>query len=132
MRFVPIEEIGSVWPEVKAGLKAVLRKCPDTWIPEDIYCYLKTNRAGLWVFENGFCVTEVITDVHNGARLLNVWALYCKNLEPIEYEVLQRLDELARQAKCLKIRFSTKRDGWILRSKGEFKPVLTVYERDVL
>lgn len=131
MRFVTIEQLSGVWPEVKIGLKAVLRKCPDTWIPEDIYCYLKTNRAGLWTFASGFCVTEIITDIHNGSRFLNVWALYCKDLEPIEYEVLGKLDELAKQAGCTKVRFSTRRDGWISRTKGEFKAVLTVYERDV-
>ena len=114
--------------EVQKGLEAVLRKCPDDWTPADVFSSLYSGRGALFRMTvdgeyNGFFVLEPSTSPFNGARSVNVWALYSKKLY---------LNELAEQLRVIcagtqAIRFFSPR-RWDRKLRGLMAPKMTIYE----
>ena len=76
MRYVPPAELHSVWSAVKAGLEDVKAKCPQPWIPEDVYSAIKAGISELHFDPEGFAVLTPSADPFSGERYLLIWIAY--------------------------------------------------------
>lgn len=121
------------WPQIRAGLEQILKRCPDTWIPEDVYLRMRQNHAFAYMTSFGFFIVEIVIDSNRPShRRLNVWCLYSTNprLDPVLIkETVEKLDALAKEALCGGVTFASPRHGWERYLQDYFKPVLIRYER---
>jgi hypothetical protein len=124
------KDIASVWPRVLPQLKALLRICPDDFTAEDVYWYLKAERAWLFLIEDGFCVLEVSTDPFGGKKTLCVWLLYWLKAEENQAQLLTELEALARKSGCCRIHFKSPRMGWMKKVNG-FNLKMITWEREI-
>lgn len=106
------------WPEVREGLEKVLEKCPQDWIPEDVYFALQTGSSTLHLFDEGFVVLTPLKDY--GGMTLFVWIAYGEIYE----KHMPELEDMARQVNAKRIQFKSTRK-WDKR----FDYVTTIYER---
>lgn len=123
-------EVQDVWPSVAPKIKALLRKCPDDFTVEDVYWFLKDNKASLFLMGDGFMVLEVAVEPFRGKRTLCVWLLYWLRAEENQDQIYSELDALARKAQCCRIHFKSPRKGWIKKAHG-FKQKLITWEREI-
>lgn len=113
-RYIPKEELRSWWTWVKNGLETVLRKTPESWIPEDIYCDCYENRSMLWVtlVDNkpvGFFVLQP-----NGLNV-HIWAAYLEDPRYLK-EGFEHIKGIVRNGNGETITFSSFRKGWEKRA----------------
>lgn len=113
-RYIPKEELRSWWTWVKNGLETVLRKTPESWIPEDIYCDCYENRSMLWVtlVDNkpvGFFVLQP-----NGSNV-HIWAAYLEDPRYLK-EGVEHIKGIVRNGNGETITFSSFRKGWEKRA----------------
>lgn len=113
------------------GLKRLLRKCPDDFTPEDVYWFLKENRATLFLLDEGFVILEVVTEPFRLKRTLCVWLLYWLKADENQEQLLAELEALAKKAGCCRIHFKSPRMGWMKKAKG-FKLKLITWEREIV
>lgn len=128
LRLIQPHEVSGVWDQVLPGLKKLLRKCPDDFRAEDVYWYLRENKASLFLIGDGFMVVEIGTDVFRGRRTLYVWLLYWLEAEKNQDWIYKQLDEIAKKANCVRIQFKSPRMGWMKKARG-FKLKLITWER---
>ena len=113
-RYIPKEELRSWWTWVKNGLETVLRKTPESWIPEDIYCDCYENRSMLWVtlVDNkpvGFFVLQP-----NGLNV-HIWVAYLEDPRYLK-EGWEHIKGIVRNGNGETITFSSFRKGWEKRA----------------
>ena len=124
--FINPSDIQSVWFQVRTGLEVVLEKSEDTWIPEDVYCSIKTGNAQLFMIDGGFVVIQSTRDQWTNEQALHIWITYH---ESGDFDVTEDfhgfLRKLADNAGIRKITFSSKR-RWERRSGAKVK--LITYE----
>lgn len=113
-RYIPKEELRSWWTWVKNGLETVLRKTPESWIPEDIYCDCYENRSMLWVtlVDNkpvGFFVLQP-----NGPNV-HIWVAYLEDPRYLK-EGWEHIKGIVRNGNGETITFSSFRKGWEKRA----------------
>lgn len=123
-------EIRSVWDRVKPGIEHLLLKCPDDYIAEDVYWFLRENRATLFMVGDGFMVLEVATDIFSGKKSLCVWLLHFLGAEESRGQIYEYLDDLARKAGCCRVRFKSPRSGWVKKAIGWDMKLIT-WEREI-
>lgn len=102
------------WQMVRKGLEEVLAKGGGTWIPEDVYHYIKSGRAHLHMsdlggYTSGFVVLEPVED-HDGMSL-HIWAAWSKEGDATETH-MPELQEYAANINAKRITFSSVRAGW--------------------
>lgn len=132
--YVPPEKLnGWTWDVVRRGLEAILTICPDDWMPEDVYAAIKSGRASLFQFPDGFFVVEVMASPFNGKKRLNVWCMWTRPMAGAEAEdvILSELERLAAAAGCGAVRYVSPRRGWGRMMKGKFEEVGVIYERKI-
>jgi hypothetical protein len=135
------ENLRSVWPRVKVGLERVLQVCPDTWLPEDIYCHLRTKLATLYTAHDGdqyrgFFVLEFKRDTFTNESLLNIWCLFGEptngehfaDISMFLVDTIEFVESLAKPLGIRLIRMSG-RKGWERFLRGVFVPLRVCYER---
>jgi hypothetical protein len=138
------ENLRACWTRVKAGLERVLQVGSETWIPEDIYTYLRTKMAFLYLAWDGdeyrgFMVIESKRDVFTNQPFLHVWVLFGEPRSGLDHfaaveqfvgETVEFIDGLAQAAGTSTVRMSG-REGWKRFLRGKFKPVRVCYERQL-
>jgi hypothetical protein len=119
VQYIKQDELRNVWQYIKPGLEVILKKSPESWIPEDIYSDCFTGRSLLWVFVEdnsvvGFVVLQPIGDN------LHVWCAYGKgDLDAGLAHVLG----IARSGGAKTISFDSWRKGWDRKAKAlGFRP----------
>ena len=128
LRQIAPEDVSTVWPEVAPGVEQVLRKCPDDFTVEDVYWFLKANRATLFIIEGGgFFVVEVTVEPFRGRRTLNIWLMYFLGARKVKAQLLEQMKQLGRNAQCVRVHFKSPRRGWEKEAEG-FKVKLITYE----
>ncbi len=113
LKQVPIGEIADYWRLVRPMLIELEgRDAADDWVQEDIYVACVTGKAALLVNDGdwkGFVVIEVYPNF--GKPKLHVWvASKAKNVETWAY--WEDIQQVARNAGCKKITFSSKLPMW--------------------
>ena len=127
MRFVPHEELASVWPEVAHWVDFAREKLGERLSREEIYHAIRSNLAALYVVgDDGIVVCQRVVET-DGTVSLFVWLLSGK-LEKWKDSLIEGLEALAAQIKARKIRMRSPRRGWE-RAMGDYwKAVEVIYE----
>jgi hypothetical protein len=112
------------WFHVKQGLEAILKKAFDTWIPEDVYCAVKTGAAQLFLIDGGFVVMQSCKDQWSNEPYLHIWITYHENGGiDVTDEFHSNLRKLADNAGIRKITFSSTR-RWERKSGAKVKEII--------
>tara|TARA_R100001086_G_C11847201_1_gene260463 strand:- start:5805 stop:6221 length:417 start_codon:yes stop_codon:yes gene_type:complete len=124
--FIPPKDLRTHWHYVRPRLEIVLKKSPESWIPEDIYADILMGSSMLWLMiENGnetllplgFIVGQKQTD-----DTFFLWAGFCepKIADEIKWHLIE---EATKASGCNKIAFESWRRGWETKAKKlGFKP----------
>lgn len=122
--FVNPADLHSVWFLVRSGLEVILEKSPDTWIPEDVYCSIRTGNAQLFMIDNGFTVIQQVNDQWSNEKTLHIWITYRSSGNyDITDEFHGFLRKLADNAGIKRITFGSKR-RWDKRSGAKVKEII--------
>ena len=119
VQYIKQDELRGVWQYIKPGLEVILKKSPESWIPEDIYSDCFTGRSLLWVFVEdnsvvGFVVLQPIGDN------LHIWCAYGKGDSRAG---LDHVLGIARSGGAKTISFDSWRKGWDKKAKAlGFRP----------
>ena len=117
VKYINKDELRSWWSWVRKGLDKVLKKTPESWIPEDLYCDCYEGRSMLWVamqynYPIGFFVLQPSqTNIHIWVSYLEKPSL--KNL----HEGFAHIKGIAKSGGCQTVTFSSFRKGWSKRAK---------------
>jgi hypothetical protein len=129
MLCVPIERIGEFWPRIRPFLDQMAH-LSDGWIAEDVYCYLKSGLATLYVAEGewrGFAVLQLLP--HYSSKRLHCWIVQTTD-DPQIY--MEEVEKIARQAGAHVITFDSPRKGWEKRAKRlGFRPTMIRYTKEL-
>ena len=119
VQYIKQDELRGVWQYIKPGLEVILKKSPESWIPEDIYSDCFTGRSLLWVFVEdnsvvGFVVLQPIGDN------LHIWCAYGKG----DFDAgMDHVLLVAREGGARTISFDSWRKGWDRKAKAlGFRP----------
>jgi hypothetical protein len=131
----PVDPIGAYnrWDWIRAGLEHTIKRTGVHMRPEDAYVRIRNNSAWLYAIQAeeediGFLILTREEDPDG--PVLFVWALWGERgkLAPIKQEIYADIDQLAKAAKAVRIRWQSPRDyrreRWGVR-------VAHVYEREV-
>lgn len=123
-QYVTPAELHSVWFQVRSGLEVVLEKSFDTWIPEDVYCAIRTGAAQLFLIDGGFVVLQNNRDQWTNEPSLHIWITYHEAGDvDVSDDFHSNLRKLADNAGIKKITFSSKR-RWERRSGAKVKEII--------
>jgi hypothetical protein len=112
------------WFSVRTGLEVVLEKSFDTWIPEDVYCAIRTGAAQLFLMDGGFVVMQSNRDQWTNEQSLHIWITYHESGGfDVTDEFHSSLRKLADNAGINKITFSSKR-RWERKSGAKVKEII--------
>ena len=100
----------------------MLEKIEDSWIPEDVYCAIKTGNAQLFMIPDGFVVLENIRDRWSNEPELHIWITYHKTNEDISQKFHSNLQKIAENIGAKKITFTSPR-RWERRSGAKIRNV---------
>ena len=120
---------------MRAGILQCIAKGREKFLPEDIYCHLRTNNAWAFVMrsdddaEFGFLVLQTLHDPDGS--VMYIWVLWCEPTEGVKHKdaIYEELRKLAIAAKAKRIRMQSPRPGW--GQETFFKQVAVVYEHEV-
>lgn len=123
LKYIPPQELRSVWDEVKQGLWIVQKYTSEPWIPEDIYADLKYGNATLHIEKNGGGFVVLQKQPQYDGVALHIWCAYSKGHQPLE-TYIQEIEEMARSIGAKRLTLSSKRN-WA----KYFEPV--IYKREL-
>ena len=125
--YIEPKDLRNWWNFVKPGLEDILRKSPESWIPEDVYADCINGRVMLWVFsENNYPVGFVVLAVRGDA--LHCWCGWANSVGHFKSAV-ECVSEIAKAGGSKFVTFESWRSGWErLAPKFGFKPRTWVKE----
>lgn len=123
---LPFADIRNYWSEVRLGLEAIRRRCPNVrWIPEDVYAECVKGQA-LFCYENGnWIVLTEGQDPYSRARICYVWLAYGVGVNAMQ----ERLDTFAAENGFDELRLYSPRKGWDKVPGWEYME--TIYRREL-
>ena len=121
------QELRNWWAFVRPGLDEILRKSPESWIPEDVYADCMNGRTMLWVFsENEVAVGFAVLEPKGDA--LHCWCGWANSVGHFESAV-KCVSEIAKAGGSKYVTFESWRSGWNrIAPKYGFKPKSWVKE----
>ena len=125
--YINPQELRNWWKFVKPGLEDILKKSPESWIPEDIYADCYSGRAMLWVFSvDKYPVGFVV--LANRGDALHCWCGWANSVGHFKSAV-ECVSEIAKAGGSKFVTFESWRSGWErLAPKFGFKPRTCVKE----
>jgi hypothetical protein len=132
VRFVPPDELSSVWGFVEHGLNEVLALTKEPWAPSQVEYHLREKLASLFICEDGFCVLQTRKADWTSRPYVNVWVMWFRPEAAQEkmHELVAFLDEVTKQAKCDWWEWSSPRKGWRWMERlGLCEQVRTIWRR---
>lgn len=111
-------QVKQLWPDIRPGLDAVIRKTTPSWIPEDVYAVIMQGRAWVMIGRQagefaGFVVVSSENDQFTGSAVPMIWIAYSK--EKIEGMLEFVLDEVCKLIKAQggrQVIMHSPRSGW--------------------
>lgn len=115
-KYIPPAELKFYWPYLRPKLELILRKSPESWIPEEIFADIFTGHSMLWIAFNidkpiAFVVGQVQKE-----QTFHLWVGYC-DPKIDSYVQWHMITEITETVKCKKITFESWRKGWIRKAK---------------
>ncbi|MBY4946998.1 hypothetical protein K6V92_10245 [Cupriavidus respiraculi] len=133
--FVHPAQLRECWPEVRAGLEAMLDQIPDRWIPEDVYHALMLGRSTLHrCMRDGECVGFVVLTPESclDGQALHVWIAYSLTDEPVLEAFFPFIKQCAVAIQAKRVKFHSPRKGWERAAPNiGFKAKEVIYECEV-
>lgn len=127
MRYVPPEELASVWEEAAQWIDFARLRLGERLTREEIYHALRSNLAALYMIDDvGIVVCQRVVET-DGTVSLFVWLISGK-LKNWKDEMIRRLEELAAQIKATRIKMRSPRRGWERAMGNYWTPVDIIYE----
>lgn len=96
----------------------------DDWIPEDVYHEIRSGKAALYMFGDGFLVLQKTETPYTNLPALHVWLAYNADGQDVYAEGMALIRHLAEQMDAARITFGSPRLGWQKR----FPLVTATYE----
>lgn len=116
------------WEFISFGLKRILRKSPESWIPEDVFANLGTNKAFLWMVFNDSNTPEGFFILERNGNCCHIWCAWAVAPNLLE-DGVAFIENIAREAGADKLTFDTNRVGWVkVADKLGFRPRTWVKE----
>lgn len=130
LRHIPPAELSGVWWFVEAGLWKIKKKCSEPWVPLDVYRYVRSGQAGLYVCDDGFVVLRKLAEEFSREPYLHVWAMWFRPGKGKEKrsDLIAWLDRMREELSCAWIEYGSPRMGWIVM-EPEFKRAGTIWRR---
>ena len=117
LEYLPTDKLREHWPFIETGLKRILDRSPDRWIPPDVYSMAIQGHVGVYLYRNpsidGFVVLQPIA-AWDG-KDCNVFAAY--STSGVDTEVLEATKQEAVKMGCKRLVFHSKRMGWDKRAE---------------
>lgn len=110
-----VTDIRGEWPRIRSGLDAVLAKCREDWIPEDVYHALKSGNAACYTNEAGILIVTRPLNEFTQRPELHVWITHNEGAADVLEEGIEFLREQARHIGATRITFASPRLGWSKR-----------------
>jgi hypothetical protein len=129
MMAVPPAEVKKHWTGMREALKALTKHGTDGWVVEDIYAFLVSGHATLYVEEGveGFAIVQLLPN-YFGKRL-HLWIVHLDD-DPLKF--MDDILKLAKEHGADRVTFESPRKGWTRRAERlGFQAMRTVYERMV-
>jgi hypothetical protein len=103
-------DVRAEWHWVGPIIKELLDENPDVQaIPEDIYADCKSGKAHLWVSPHYVVITEFeVTEYSGEVNLCISYARALKRGQKLGIEVMDYLEQFAKNNKCAGITFGTR------------------------
>lgn len=120
-QLIPPARLRDVWDKVKAGL-AIMPA--DDWIAEDVYHEVRSGKAALYMFGDGFLVLQKSETQYSNLPVLHVWLAYNAEGQDVYADGMGLIQHLAAQMGAHKITFGSPRKGWAKR----FPLITATYE----
>jgi len=108
--YIQPKDVRANWAFVKKGLEHILRKSPESWIPEDIYASCVNNTAVLCLaMENDKPIGFIV-----GYKELNAFHIWCAhgNSGGKLAEWFKMVESIAKSMDCKQITFASWRPAW--------------------
>jgi hypothetical protein len=104
------QDIPKHWEFVEAGLREVIRRTGEQWTPVHVLEALNTNRAHLFISEDGFFVLQQVREDWTALPLVHVWAAWFKPGTGVarKQELQDWLDAITGK----RVRMNSNRLGW--------------------
>jgi hypothetical protein len=104
------QDIPKHWEFVEAGLREVIRRTGEQWTPVHVLEALNTNRAHLFISEDGFFVLQQVREDWTALPLVHVWAAWFKPGTGVarKQELQDWLDAITHK----RVRMNSNRLGW--------------------
>ena len=120
---LPVEpaELIQHWRLVRHGLKEIIVRFPQRWIPEDVYMQVKLGNAELVMFQKegrsiGFFVGAPTLTLFMNERQYFLWAIWRAPKATVtkanRYQAIDIIKARARHFQCSEITFGTARKGF--------------------
>ena len=125
--YIEPKELRNWWKFVKPGLEDILKKSPESWIPEDIYADCMNGNVMLWVFsEDSYPVGFVVLAIRGDS--LHCWCGWANSIGHFKNAV-ECVSEIAKAGGSKFVTFESWRSGWErIAPKFGFKPRTWVKE----
>lgn len=111
-RLIHPDRLRDVWPKVRAGLDTMRA---DDWIAEDVYHEIRSGRAALHMYGDGFIVLQQNLTEFTRLPELHVWLAYNADGQDVYDEAIGLIRATAERMKAHRITFGSPRKGWAKR-----------------
>jgi hypothetical protein len=132
VKFVPPEDLSSVWGFVEPGLQETIALTKEPWTANHVKQHIREGHATLFVDDDGFVVLQRLKALWTSDPYVHVWVMWFKPGTAHERlkELVTWLDEITKQCKCDWWEWASPREGWKwLERLGLCQKVKTVWRR---
>jgi hypothetical protein len=116
LTYIHPDNLHSCWEFVKEGLARIQSRSPDRWKQEDLYAMVKNGSLNLYVGsgQEGFVFLQLCKGWD--AQEVFIFAAYMAPGKAVRDAAAQEIKQLAVNAGARRLKFQSKRNGWLKRA----------------
>ena len=135
IQLIPLtpEQCHEQWGWLRNGILHCAEKTHARYLPEDVYAKIRAGSAWCYVIHNGddigfFILTQ---DMDPDGLVMFVWVMWMEPgaARPLDKQIYDALESLARSIKAKRIRMQSPRKGW--ERQQFFDRVAVIYEHEI-
>jgi len=132
---VPLNNVGTLWNDIETFLGPAIARSRNRWDMESVRESLLNEERHLWVAfdENkkidGIATTEFV--MYPRRKMLSIEYLGGKNMNEWGWDLLERLNDWAKDNKCDGIEAMARHGFWKWLEQDGFERSYTIYEKEV-
>jgi hypothetical protein len=131
LRFIPIPQLGAVWPLVRRHIQHANDKLGERNTPEEIYHALRQGMAGLYLAKDdtGIFVVQKVIEL-DATTTCFVWLAVGPLRDEVQ-ELNRQLEAVARLIGAVRLRMRSPRKGWERATNGYWHVAEMLYEHNL-